>query len=144
MTLGHKLNGKWNSEVCDMKKIMMMLLCVIMLLIMIMTVYTLDGRSIRLTELNNALNLSMESAMSQLTLAEGKPQTEDEWVSMFIESLVVQIDSASDLTVNILEADMEKGILSVEAILTFKHPIGTEGTVSTGIRTIILEEYTTE
>lgn len=127
-----------------MKKIMIMMLSIIILLVMVMVIYTLDGRNIRQTELNNAVTSSMESAMSQLMLAEGQPQTNDEWVAMFIESLVVQIDSASDLTVNILEADKDKGVLSVEAILTFRHPIGTTGTVSSGIRTIILEEYTEE
>ena len=61
---------------------------------------------------------------------------------MFIQSLVVQIKSDSELTVHIgSDSDMEKGILTAEAILRFRHPIGTEGTVSTGIQTIILEEY---
>lgn len=126
-----------------MKKIMFMMLSIVIVLVMIMTVYTIDGKNIRQTELNNALNSSMESAMSQLTLAEGKPNSNEEWVAMFLESLVIQIDSASDLTVTILEADMEKGVLSVEAVLTFKHPIGSLGSVSAE-RHAILEEYIVE
>lgn len=126
-----------------MKKMMITALCVVVLLVMIMTIYTIDGRNARQTELNNALASSVESAMSQLMLAEGKPSSNEEWVAMFLESLAVQIESASDLSVTILEADMEAGVLSVEAVLTFKHPIGSVGTVSAE-RHAILEEYVTE
>lgn len=85
----------------------------------------------------------MKQAIESLIVDEGKPASEEEWKMMFLQSLVSQIESESELTVNILEMDMEKGILSVEAILTFKHPIGTDGAVSAQ-RTIVLEEYSIE
>lgn len=123
-----------------MKKVIMTILSILIFIILMMTIYTIDGRNVRQTELNNALKLSMESAMDQLILADGNPQSEEEWKAMFVQSVVMQIDSASDLTVNILEADMDKGILSVEAVLTFRHPVGTKGRVAVQ-RTILLEEY---
>lgn len=123
-----------------MRKVWITVLSMIIILVFIITYYTLHGRQIRQTELNNAVVFSMERAMEQLLLKEGMPETEEEWIQMFLQSLAVQIDSNSELTVRILEADMDKGLLSVEAILTFFHPLGKTGSVSC-YRTVILENY---
>ena len=106
--------------------------------VIILIGFTIHGRSNRQIELNNALKFSMEEAMICLLYEEGRPQTEDEWKASFLQTLAVQINSASDLKVTFIEADMEKGILSVEAILTWKHPIGTTGSISKAM-TVILE-----
>ena len=78
--------------------------------------------------------------MTSLMYEEGRPENESEWKAAFLQSIAIQINSVSDLTVTFLEADMTKGILSVEASLTCNHPIGTIGTVSR-IMTVIIEEY---
>lgn len=128
-----------------MKKMIMAVMSVLIIIIFILSLYTLHGRNYRQTEIDNALTSSMENAMELLLVEEGGPKNQDEWEQMFVQSLVVQIESESELTVHIgADSDMEKGILTAEAILRFRHPIGTEGTVSTGIRTIILEEYIVE
>lgn len=127
-----------------MKKVIMAVLSILIILIFILSLFTLHGRNYRQTEIDNALTSSMENAM-QLLLTEDKPTTQDEWEQMFVQTVALQIESESELTVHIGEnSDMEKGILTAEAILRFRHPIGTEGTVSSGIRTIILEEYIEE
>lgn len=108
--------------------------------VIILIGFTIHGRSIRQVELDNALKSSMESAMTSLMYEEGRPQTEEEWTENFLKSMEIQINSASDLTVNILEADMEYGILSVEATLEWVHPIGTKGRVFNAM-TVIMEEY---
>jgi len=123
-----------------MKNMLMAFYAAIIGLLIILIGFTIHGRSIRQVELNNALKSSMEQCMTSLLYEEGGPQSEEEWKSMFLQSLVVQINSASDLTVTFLEADMEKGLLSVEATLTWNHPIGTRGSVSC-VRTVLLEEY---
>ena len=78
--------------------------------------------------------------MEMLLEEENTPKNEEEWIIMFLQSLTIQIDSTSELTVKILEADMEKGILSVEATLVFGYIFGKTGSV-TCYRTIILENY---
>ena len=123
-----------------MKNMLMAFYAAIIGLLIILIGFTIHGRSIRQVELDNALKSSMEETMVSLLYEEGGPQSEEEWKSMFLQSLVVQINSASDLTVTFLEADMEKGLLSVEATLTWNHPIGTRGSVSC-VRTVLLEEY---
>lgn len=110
-------------------------------LIFILIWYTIAGISIRQTEIDNVMTASMQSAMNMLTLDEGRPKDQDEWIGMFLSSAAAQIESDSTLTVRVIDADMEKGYLSAEGVLTFRHPIGTEGSVTSGRRDIILEQY---
>ena len=123
-----------------MKNMLIAFYAAIIALVIILIGFTIHGRSVRQVELDNALKSSMEGAMTMLLYEEGRPQTEDEWKAAFLQSLAIQINSASDLAVTILEADMQKGLLSVEAALTWKHPIGTAGRVSSSM-TAILDEH---
>ena len=126
-----------------MKNMLVAFYAAIIAFLIILIGFTIHGRSIRQVELDNALKSSMENAMTILLYEEGKPQTEEEWTSDFIQSFAQQINSNSDLEIVIIEVDMEKGLLSVEATLTWYHPIGTKGSVSS-FRTAILEAYETE
>lgn len=123
-----------------MKNMLIAFIAAICGVVIILIGFTMHGRSTRQVELDNALKSSMEEAMTSLMYEEGKPANEKEWKAAFLQSLAIQINSASDLTVTFLEADMERGILSVEATLTWSHPIGTVGTVSSTM-TVIMEEY---
>ena len=123
-----------------MKNMLIAFVAALCSVVVILIGFTIHGRSIRQVELDNALKASMEDAMTSLLYEEGRPQTEKEWKASFIQSLAIQINSASDLTVVFLMVDMEKGLLSVEATLNWTHPIGTAGSVSRTM-TVILEEY---
>lgn len=123
-----------------MKNMLIAFFAAIIGVLIILTGFTVLGRSTRQVELDNALKSSMEEAINSLMYEEGGPQTEEAWKAAFLQSMAVQINSASDLTVNFLEVDMEKGLLSVEAVLTWNHPIGTKGRVSS-VRTAFLEVY---
>lgn len=123
-----------------MKNMLIAFIAALCGVVIILIGFTMHGRSTRQVELDNALKSSMEEAMTSLLYEEGGPENESEWKAAFLQSLVIQINSTSDLTVTFLEADMERGILSVEAVLTWNHPIGTVGTVSSTM-TVIMEEY---
>lgn len=123
-----------------MRNMMIAFIAALCGVVIILTGFTIHGRNTRQVELDNALKRSMEDAMTMLYYEEGKPKTEEEWKASFLQSLVIQINSASDLEVVFLEADMEHGILSVEAKLTWTHPIGTKGSVSSTM-TVLMEEY---
>lgn len=123
-----------------MKKAIFCVLTILVILIFSMSYITIHGRQVRQNELNVALENSMEKAVSLLLENDGKPETEEEWIEMFCLDLSMQIASASDLTVNILDADFEKGLLQVEAILSYRNPIGTTSTVSSE-RMILVEQY---
>lgn len=117
------------------------MMSITLILIFLLIFFTFYGHAVRHTEIQNALELSMKQAMEQLLLAEGKPTDKDAWIGDFTQSVATQIESQSNLTIHLYEADIEKGLLSAEAILTFRNLIGTESSVTTGKRTIILEEY---
>lgn len=124
-----------------MKKTLQAAFSSILILIFLLIFFTLYGHMVRYTEVCNALELSMKHSITQLQLDEGAPSSEEAWIQDFIQSLAIQINSKSDLTIHIYEANLEKGLLSAEAILTYKNPIGTESSVTTGKRIILLEEY---
>lgn len=109
--------------------------------ILLLTVYTLHGRSIRRTELNNALTAGIENTLERLR-GGGRhaPKSNEELIGIFLQELLTQIDSHSQVTVHILDADYEKGLLSVEAVLSYVHPLGLSGTVASR-QTAILESY---
>ena len=123
-----------------MKNMLIAFYAAIIAVLIILIGFTIHGRSLRQVELDNALKSSMEDAMTMLLYEEGIPMTEDEWKAALIQSLAMQIKSVSDLKVVFLETDLDKGLLSVEATLSWYHPIGKNGSVSS-VRTVLLEEY---
>ena len=123
-----------------MKKVLIGIFCVGIMVLTLLTGFTIHGRELRKTELNAAFYSSMENAMRQLVSETGGPQSEQEWKIMFVDSIKSQIKSASDLEVRILYADMEKGILSAEVVLYYKHPNGQSAQLAIS-DTIFLEEY---
>lgn len=96
---------------------------------------------VRYVEIQNALELSMQQAIAQLQFDEGFPISEEVWRDDFVNSIAMQIQSHSELSVQIYEADMEKGLLSAEAILTYQNPIGNKVYIRTGKRTILLNQW---
>ena len=123
-----------------MKKAIFCVLTILIILIFSMAYITIHGRHVRQNELNVALEQSMEKSISLLLENDGKPVSEEEWIEMFCLDLSMQIASASDLTINILDADFEKGLLRVEATLSYRNPIGTTSTVSSE-RMVLVEQY---
>ena len=123
-----------------MKKIVIGICSLALILILVMAAYTVYGRSVRKTELDNALSSAMQKAMQMLDAEEYAPRSNEEFAALFLEAFAMNIESSSDVTVHILDADFEKGLLSVEAVLTYRHPVGTTGRVSAR-KTIIREEY---
>lgn len=123
-----------------MKRAIWGTMIVILGILCVAVVLTVTGRSTRKTETEHALAEAIDSTMSGVmqdmsyTLAD-----KDQFIADFLESLLVQLDSKSDVKVSILEADAEKGILSVEVTEIYKHPNGKTGTVS-AVRTVIFDQ----
>ena len=123
-----------------MKKALFAAFSSILIFLFFLIFFTLYGHHVRYTEICNALDLSMKYAISQLQFDEGFPTSKDDWLHDFAQSIAMQINSDSNLTIHIYEANLDKGLLAAEAILSFQNPIGTESSVSTGKRIILLEE----
>lgn len=107
----------------------------------VVIVMTLCGTNMRQNELNRAIDNALEATMkNQFNEATDSANNNEDFVEDFLDSLLIQINSNCSIVVNVLDVDYEKGLLSVEVIEKYKHPIGTEGEVSVK-RTIIMEQY---
>ncbi len=96
----------------------------------------------RQNELNRAVDSALQDTVeNQFDTKTYSVGSNDEFIADFMEALLVQINSDCRIKVNVLDVDYQKGLLSVEVIEKYKHPIGTEGQVSVK-RTVIMEQYT--
>ena len=114
-------------------------ICAILSIVIVMT---LCGTDVRQNELNRAVDSALqETVENQFDSKTYSVSSNDEFIADFMEALLVQINSDCGIKVNVLDVDYQKGLLSVEVIEKYKHPIGTEGQVSVK-RTVIMEQYT--
>ena len=110
-------------------------------IISIVIVMTLCGTNMRQNELNRAVDSALQDTVeNQFDSKTYSVSSNEEFIADFIEALLVQINSDCTVKINILDVDYQKGLLSVEVIEKYKHPIGTEGEVSVK-RTVIMEQY---
>ena len=109
--------------------------------VIVLVLFIQVGKSHRQTELENGLTTGMESAMKMLSEDTAyAPQSNEEFVADFLQAFLLAIDSSSDVTVNVLDADYQKGLLSVEAVMSYTYPNGNVGSVSSR-KTLILEHF---
>ena len=111
-------------------------------IISIVIVMTLCGTNMRQNELNRAVDSALQDTVeNQFDSKTYSVSSNDEFIADFVEALLAQINSDCTVKVNVLDVDYQKGLLSVEVIEKYKHPIKTEGQVSVK-RTVIMEHYT--
>lgn len=121
-----------------MKNLITGLAAFVIVILLLLTLYTIQGKTERKTEIQDGITTAMEAA-GQKTKEEGNYTNNDEFQAAFIENLMLQMDSDSDISVTVLKADYQKGILSAEVTSAYKHPNGNPGRVSCK-RTIILDQ----
>lgn len=111
-------------------------------IISIIIVMTLCGTNMRQNELNRAVDSALQDTVeNQFDSKTYSVSSNDEFIADFMEALLVQVNSDCSIKVNVLDVDYQKGLLSVEVIEKYKHPIGIEGQVSVK-RIVIMEQYT--
>lgn len=108
-------------------------------LIVASILFSLDSRSIRQQEIENALEEALKSCADIWDDSTYTAQTEDEFAADLIQTITTQIESDSAVSIRILDLDNEKGIVSAEAVLKYNYPNGKTGTVST-VKTVIMEK----
>jgi hypothetical protein len=124
-----------------MKNITISIMSVVLILMLILIGATVYGRSARKTELENAMNYSMEKTVEALAEERGiAPESNDEFIAMFVQLFTSQLSAKSDVEIEILSADYTTGLLSVKATEYYTHVNGRPGAV-TLTKTIINEAY---
>ncbi len=122
-----------------MKQIIFGVTAGMILVLFLGIIISVHGRTLRQDETEQSLEVAMQSVMKKLADGKEYPFADrEEFVADFLEALLVQLNSDSDLTVHILKADEKKGLLSVEVVETYRHPNGETGKVSAR-RTMILD-----
>lgn len=115
---------------------------IVILVISIAAIQTAENRTARKNELDSSLSEAMEQSMKVLTVNPvyhiEKETGTDEFTADFIQGFLMKTTSNSEFTVEILNVDVEKGLLDVRAKARFRQLIG-YGKVSCR-KTVILED----
>lgn len=127
-----------------MKKIILAFSLGMMILTTVLIVMSVDAKDIRQDEINGslpeALEAAVESAMAQ-TYEDRAYSTgdSDEFVTDFLEKFCMQIDSAEDIEVKVLDMDKEHGLMSVEVNASFPNAGGNVSRLSC-VKTAVFEK----
>lgn len=113
-----------------MKQIAIGLVSFIIIVLFVSICININGRYIREQDVVNNLTEAIESSARSVWLNDtGEITTDEELADYFVESLICQIESEDKITINVIEADVEKGILAVDMTQTFSYSDGSEGNV---------------
>lgn len=122
-----------------MKNVVTGIMMSIMMALFIIIILTTDDRIIRINEVNTALADALDESLNVLDINKYSIADTDELIADVTQGLLVQIESDAEVTVNVMDADKDKGIVTVEAVENFRKASGAAGQTA-ATRTIILEK----
>lgn len=124
-----------------MKNVIISCGLVFLMIISTLILFTIYGQNTRQNELDEALSAAVEQTLENMKINKSySVDTTKEFIADFQQNLIVSIESDSELKVEILSVDIEKGLLDVYVTETFTQPNGTTNT-ATCRKTVVLEEY---
>ncbi len=113
-----------------MKNIALGIINIILGTLTLMIVMSVYGRMNRSMEMQSSLSSVVEETVENMTVnPKYTIHNTNEWFADFVQNLSVRLDTQSDITVEIMQCNKEKGILSVKVTETYLHPNGKQGTV---------------
>lgn len=112
-----------------MKNVVMMLVSGMLGILSLALAMTICGRMNRSVEVQSNLSSAVEMSVEQMASAdEARNYDENEAVVECIESMAAAMDTDSDVTVKVYQADAGKGVLAIKVVEEFLHPNGEAGT----------------
>lgn len=124
-----------------MKNVMIGIGLTLITVVVILILFTIYGQNTRQNEVEEALAVAVEQTLDNLKISKNyEVDDKDEFVADLMQNLVLAIESDSELEVNVLSVDTEKGLLDVEVVEKFKQPNGSTGEANYR-KTVILEEF---
>ena len=123
-----------------MKNIIITITFVVMTIMTLFIVESLHAKEYRTVELSEAVDNALIATMNNV--AGNKCYTigsNEEFVEDFKQILMTSVDSASELDIEVLNADYEKGILSVKVTENYEYLNGRQGNV-TKTATVLLDK----
>ena len=96
-------------------------------ILFVVMLLTMQHKNVRKEELEQSLTEAMETTLQMVQADADRDYTSEDMRTLLIQNLVPQMNSDSELTVRMLAADAEKGLLSVEVEEYFSYPGGKNG-----------------
>lgn len=122
-----------------MKNVVTGIMMSIMMALFIIIILTTDDRTIRINEVNTALADALDESLNVLDINKYSITDTDELIADVTQGLLAQIESDAEVTVNVMDADKDKGIVTIEAVENFRKASGAAGQTA-ATRTILLEK----
>ena len=130
-----------------MKNTVLAIISAILGVLTLMIVMTIYGRVNRSMELKSSLSSVVEETVENMALnSKYCISNTNEFLADLVENLAIILDAQSDIEVDILQCDKERGILAVKVAVSYLYPNGNKGMVECE-RTVILnkqQEYVPE
>lgn len=119
-----------------MKNAVMILVSGILGVLTLAVVMTIGGSMNRRAEVQGNLSSAMEMTVAQMTEKVNTSYADKAAVAQSIACMAAAMDTDSDVTVQVYQADMQKGVLSMKFTENFRHP-NTKTGVAEWERTVI-------
>lgn len=111
-----------------MKHAMMIFVSGILGVLTLAVVLTIGSAMNRRNEVSGNLSHAMEATVERLASDTELADKNMLAVAGCVESLALASDTDSDITVEVYQADMQKGVLAMKVLEEFRHPNGKSGT----------------
>lgn len=98
-----------------MKSVIVSSVCISSILLVLAIHTVIDGKMAALQELEDSLAVSVSQTMKEVMEQESYGiQNKNEFIAAFLQALVMRTNSDVDMTVNVITADMEQGLMDIE------------------------------
>lgn len=125
-----------------MKHLQLIIGIVLTMGLTLVIVVTMAGRRGRQVEIDSNLPSAVEETVENMMLDKKYTiNNYNEFIADLVSNLSINMDTNSDITIEVLNADKEKGLLSIKIIEEYTHPNGNRGKVECE-RTVILNKAT--
>lgn len=127
-----------------MKNVLLGISMTIMGFLLIFALISYSGNTTRQNDIDNALQAAVEDTVAQvkkenITYNIATNDGQEEFVAMLLENLSLAVSNDSEIKVDILAADADKGLLKVKATETYTTTRGNKLTY-TAVETALLEQ----
>lgn len=123
-----------------MKHLQLIIGTVLVMGLTIIIIVTMAGRRGRQVEIDSNLPSVVEETVENMMLDKKYDiNNYNEFIADLVSNLSVNLDTDSDIMIKVLNADKEKGLLSIKVIEEYTHPNGNRGKVECE-RTVILNK----
>lgn len=127
-----------------MKNILTAFIVTICLVLTVLIILTINNYQTRKNEIEESLAVALDQAMESLKFGDSSysPQAYQRLVSDLLQQILLQVNSDCDVEINILNVDLDHGIVDIEAIEYYEWAGRKKAVVER--RTVVLEEYKKE